>query len=518
MLDIQAAQIDSTGTPLNSTINSIMIHCAGAPIRTCAVSGSGNPSDPYLVNNDLCLQEMRTGLSCSYALSNDIDASAVSALPGGWEPIPNTSDTNIRFTGTLDGQGHTISNLLTTPRTTNGSGFFSRIYDEGNGLVNDQVFDLTFNNSSANQFTIFGDNPFGFLAGVTNLVGVRNVRVLNSDIDLSANSTRGQTALLVGEATDSRFTNSETSGSIFLNGSLDEVNTKYGSIAGFAGDLIGSEVSNSLSNVTITTAPGNLLYFSNIGGAFGTIANSSVSQFRTLSNISLLHTGVNAFGSGGIGGVGGFAGVTSDSSTFTDICVNQNMDLRTVNSNIGDSAGFVGRMSFVTGFETNQRVSLRGSLNIDANGNNVNQVAGYIGRDFGPGLHENIFMDSDISIPSGVSPVAFAGYGGLISSNGGGSSFSNIVAVSSHAIGAGINDPGGVFHNISGSPISSIYYANDVALGGLPAEGVGGGGSIVSNSLVNLGALPNGSYTGFDFATVWQRDGVTNLPELRFCP
>lgn len=518
MLDIQASQTDNLGNPLSASINSIMIHCAGAPMQTCAVSGSGNSSDPYLVDDILCLQEMRTGLTCSYALNNDIDASAVSALPGGWEPVPNTADPNIRFTGRLDGQNHTISNLYITPRTTGGAGLFSRLFDEGNGSIDDQVFDLTLDNVNADQFSFGGNTPFGFIAGETNLVGLRNVRVLNSDIDLSANSNRANIALISGLAVNSRIADSQTSGSILLFGTLDEVNNKYEGISGFVGRLEGSSINDSSSIVTISTNALNVMYFTSVGGAFGSIIDSTVSRFRTTSNISLIHTGINAFSNGGIGNVGGFAGLTQDSTTLNDICVNHTINLQTASSNIGDSAGFIGRMSFMTGFETNQRISLRGTLNVDANGNEVDQVAGYIGRDFGPSLHEDIFLDSDISIPSGVSPIALAGYGGLISANSGSSSFENIVAVSSHNINPGINNPGGVFHDISGSPITSIYYANDVALGGLPAEGTGGGGSIVSDSFANLAVLPNGSYTGFDFATVWQRDPGTGIPELRYCP
>lgn len=518
MLNINATQTDSASVTQNSTINSIMIHCAGAPMRACALNGSGNPSDPYMVGNINCLQEMRTGLSCNYALNNNIDATPISSLPGGWEPVPNTADSTIGFRGRLDGRNFTISNLHVTPRFADGAGLFSRIFDEGNSVIDDQVVDLTFLNPSADQFVFNNVAPFGFVAGSSNGVGVRNITVTNADIDLTASGSREGYGFIIGSAVNSRVSDSIVSGSILLDGALDAVNSKYGAIGGIVGHLTGSQVSDTSSALSINSDTANVQYFSEIGGAFGYVSNSTVSRVRTSSNMVLRHIGTTSFSSRGLYRVAGFAGVTRDGSTFTDICVDSAIDFQSAVSTVTEVGGFVGRMSFGGATETNRRISVRGSMDLDPNGQIVDNLSGYTGTNFGPSVHEDIFLDSDIIVSSGITPFPNSSYGGL---NGGDQlnlSYTNVLGISSHAVAPMINNPGGMFARINGYALSSVFYANDLALGGLPPEGDGPGTGVTSNSLAALGALPNGSYTGFDFVTVWERDIITNIPKLRFCP
>ena len=452
-LEITGQQLDGSGNPQLSLVGSINVHCAALPMASCALNGSGNASDPYIVDNILCLQEMREGLSCSYALNNDIDASAISSLPGGWEPVPNSSVLTDRFTGQLDGRGHSISNLYMTPRAAGGSGLFSRIFDEGNGVADDQVFDLTLVNPTADNSNFGGNSPFGLVAGSAELVGLRNISVINGNLEVSVSGARGRHALLVGEAVDSVITNSSTSGTVVLDGNLDEVNTKFESMAGFVGSLVRSQVINSETDSSIISPNDNLQYYTGIGGAFGSIFDSSVSQFRVTTNLQLRHIGVNAFGSGGMGAIGGFAGTISESANLQDICVDHNINLSTGVSNIGPSAGYIGRSWFINSPITSRRISVRGSLIADANGNNLDSVGGYFGNNSGVTEHRDIFMDSDITIVSGVSPFSYVGYGGLAASTSTDATFENIVGISSHSITTDQNDRGGLFHGIFGVPL-----------------------------------------------------------------
>ena len=71
-------------------------------------SGSGTESDPYLITSPDELFEVRNSLSSHYKLMNDIDLEewlAEESPTQGWIPIQ-------KFTGTFDGNGHTISNLF----------------------------------------------------------------------------------------------------------------------------------------------------------------------------------------------------------------------------------------------------------------------------------------------------------------------------------------------------------------------------------------------------------------------
>ena len=73
-------------------------------ISAFALSGTGTEADPYLVSTPSDISLMHNDLDGYYKLTADIDMAAVE-----FEPIGNESEG--AFTGTIDGDGHTISNL-----------------------------------------------------------------------------------------------------------------------------------------------------------------------------------------------------------------------------------------------------------------------------------------------------------------------------------------------------------------------------------------------------------------------
>lgn len=90
-----------------------------APSNTSEVlnnmDGSGTCSDPYVVTNVYELQAIDEDRDACYELGNDIDASYTAnwnpdgdSENEGFDPIATNSDP---FTGTLDGNGHTITGL-----------------------------------------------------------------------------------------------------------------------------------------------------------------------------------------------------------------------------------------------------------------------------------------------------------------------------------------------------------------------------------------------------------------------
>ena len=88
--------------------------------------GNGTASDPYLITNVYELQNMSKDLSAHYALANDIDASVtVSWNSGaGFAPVGTSSKP---FTGSLDGQNHTIKGLFINRSTAAIIGLFGKI-------------------------------------------------------------------------------------------------------------------------------------------------------------------------------------------------------------------------------------------------------------------------------------------------------------------------------------------------------------------------------------------------------
>lgn len=70
-----------------------------------AVSGEGTEGTPFIITNQEELLLVSDFPDCHFVLANDIE------LTGTWTPLCTNSE---NFTGTFDGQGHTISNLYVT--------------------------------------------------------------------------------------------------------------------------------------------------------------------------------------------------------------------------------------------------------------------------------------------------------------------------------------------------------------------------------------------------------------------
>jgi len=84
------------------------------------MSGSGTSADPYLIKTPDDLFDIRNDLSACYKLANDIDLTewiAEENPTNGWAPINN-------FSGTLEGDGHTISGLYVNRPSESYGGLF----------------------------------------------------------------------------------------------------------------------------------------------------------------------------------------------------------------------------------------------------------------------------------------------------------------------------------------------------------------------------------------------------------
>ena len=87
------------------------------------LSGSGTKTDPYQVRTADDLFDIRTNLSAHYVLMNDIDLTewiAEEFPTQGWLPIPN-------FSGTFDGNNHSISGLFIYRPSSSNVGLFGQV-------------------------------------------------------------------------------------------------------------------------------------------------------------------------------------------------------------------------------------------------------------------------------------------------------------------------------------------------------------------------------------------------------
>jgi hypothetical protein len=113
----------------------------------CTSGGTGTVADPIIVCDAEDLNAIRLDLDANYALGKDIDLQCFSRQDvNGWLPI----GTNISlFTGSLDGQNKTISNLYINRPSASYVGLFG--YISSSNINSIQLQDL--NIIGSNQYT-----------------------------------------------------------------------------------------------------------------------------------------------------------------------------------------------------------------------------------------------------------------------------------------------------------------------------------------------------------------------------
>ncbi len=98
------------------------------------LDGNGTESNPYKILTVTDLQNMSEDLTACYKLGDNIDASKTKTWNNGkgFEPI---GDEENRFTGILDGNGYSITNLYINRTDSNNIGLFS-VLDEYSVIKN----------------------------------------------------------------------------------------------------------------------------------------------------------------------------------------------------------------------------------------------------------------------------------------------------------------------------------------------------------------------------------------------
>jgi hypothetical protein len=160
----------------------------GTSVPSILMNGDGSSSSPYEIRTAIDLQAMQENLSANYIVVNDIDASGTVNWNNGqgFNPIGD-----VRFTGSFDGQNHTISNLSINRLDDNNVGLFGAIGAGGEvknvGVINvnmtgyNKVGSLAgsnYNGNISNSYStgnVTGDNWY-----VGGLVGGNNGNISNS--------------------------------------------------------------------------------------------------------------------------------------------------------------------------------------------------------------------------------------------------------------------------------------------------------------------------------------------------
>ena len=132
-----------------------------AQTATPPSSGDGSSGDPYQIdtlNNLYWITQNSDEWSAYYTQTANINASSSSSWDSnaGFTPIGNSST---RFTGSYDGNGHTIDSLFINRPTSSRIGLFGRIGVDSNSTTTIQNLGLT-------NVSITGRSYVGALVGL----------------------------------------------------------------------------------------------------------------------------------------------------------------------------------------------------------------------------------------------------------------------------------------------------------------------------------------------------------------
>ena len=287
------------------------------------------------------LNSIRNNLNGDFRLMNDIDLSGIN-----WQPIGTDA---ARFTGTLNGNGHTIRNLNINLQAQDNVGLF--------GVSQGSVSNLTLDNLS-----VIGNNNTGSVAG-QNIGNLYNVTV-NNIVYMRGHQTTGG---LVGRNTGN-LTNVRVEGGSELRGSHDNT----GGLAGHNTGLIANASSVGISNILGANNTGGL-----VGNNQGVIrlsySGNSVHGTRYVGGLVGIMNGPQhifierSYAAGNVSGttgtIGGFIGGLSRGTIRNTFAIGN------VPADRSPSAGFVGSMSSITWIENSY--SLSNNPNGFANTNNI---------------------------------------------------------------------------------------------------------------------------------------------------
>ena len=214
------------------------------------------------------LESIGSGLSGNYILTGSVDCSGY----GNFTPVGT-------FTGTLDGQGYSITGLTVNHGGSNDQALFSST----NGAV--------IRNLNIPGATIEGNYQVAILvASATNTI-ITNVAVSNSGT-LFALASTSDAGGLVGYASNSIITYSHSS--VYMNAGGSNVGGLVGATSN------GTIISNSYSTGTVNGSTG-IAYGGNVGGLVGDNESSTIVDSYSRASVG---TGVDwTFAGGGLVGL-----------------------------------------------------------------------------------------------------------------------------------------------------------------------------------------------------------------------
>ena len=192
--------------------------------------GTGTPEDPYQIATAEQLDAIRNNLGASYVLVNDIDLSNY----GNWVPIGDSSSSG--FTGTLDGNGHSIQNMTITSSGLDYSAFIG-------SALNATVKNLSLENVDIEVSDthcvagIIGSAVDNCIIESCSVSG--NIRVTTARVELLIGGIAGN-IVRTSSSSDPQISNSVNRAAITVDGPDFTTLLSCGGIAGYSNATISS--------------------------------------------------------------------------------------------------------------------------------------------------------------------------------------------------------------------------------------------------------------------------------------
>lgn len=463
-------------------------------------------SSPIEIRTLQDLDNIRNNTHADYVLMNDIDASATQNWDGaqGWMPIGTFHN---RFTGSLNGNGHNITNLYVNKNSTNDLGLFgftsSSAEIKNLGLLGlefqgqDRVGSLVGSNYGVIINSIATGNITGNIS-VGGLVGENQGTIVQSSSIINIITNIRQSGGIAGQNNgiiDQSYSTGNVSG-VYEVGGLVGINdnsgiiTKsnfYGNVSGkeYIGGVAGDNGGEIDQSYGVASVNGEIRVGGLVGSSRGTISQSYAEGI------------VN--GTGAVGGLAGFiSGTVSQSHSSCEIFGDD--------SSIGGLVGSTWR-----GTITNS--------NATGNVSGWNATGGLIGYSW-QGTISKSYAKGNVTGNNQV--------GGLLGGNTG-------TVTQSYAIGNvnGIEHVGGLIGQSLGGIIDETYSTGQATgndnLGGLVGQAPGGTvirsywDTDTSNLAISSGGsgktteemMQQATFTGWDFDKEWWIDEGHTYPQIR---
>ncbi|MGA8816665.1 MAG: GLUG motif-containing protein, partial [Xanthobacteraceae bacterium] len=369
-----------------------------------ALGGDGSASSPYQITDAYGLQGIgsnATMLSRSYILANAIDASGTAGWNGGAGFVPLGGNNATSFTGTLNGNGNTISGLTINASSINVAGLFGFVGTGGTvenvGLTGGSVRGGSIAGEliGLNGGTVTNSYATGTVNGTTStaadggLIGTNDGAITGSYASGAVNGgiiAGGLAGINQGTISQSYATGNVTTGDIGIAGGLVglNLNTSDG-----AGHVVVASITGSYATGNVSAGNGSLLSTTSTAGGLVGDNYGSVSQSYATGAVTVGANGTagGLVGQNGLGTNFGQFGTASISNSYATGAVSSSG----INVQLG---GLVGQNdpgaqitnSQATGNVTSTASLSPGNTNGSCSGSGtcdyVN-VGGYVGANFG---------------------------------------------------------------------------------------------------------------------------------------